>query len=266
MSQPAPTGLTALHRALLALLIGGLALIGGGLVLLFVPGVGRGLPVALLGGGLAALGADVLLGGDLRTGIEPRTFSARGEVARGRLVADCGLADLVVRPGPLDRIASVAFGPLGRPAFDEANGVATLQLASPRLQPNVSRWRADLAPNLLWEVVVNSSLGHADLDLRDLRLEHVTAYTSLGRVRIVCPERGHVEMDLRTAAGEIEIVLPPEVGAAIEVQIGALGAVTVNNKRLLAPDQRRYLTADVETAAARATIRIEAAAGNVILT
>jgi hypothetical protein len=265
MSQPALTGSTALRRALLALLIGGLVMIVAGLVLLFVPGVGSGLSVALLGGGLALLGADVLLGGDLKTGLEPRIFNARGEVARGRLIARCGLSDLAVSPGPLDRIASIAFGPLGKPAFEEAGGVATIRLASPRLRPNVAHWRADLAPNVLWDVDVRSSLGHVDLDLRDIRLERVTAHTSLGRVRIVCPERGYTEMNLQTTAGEIEIVLPPGVGAAIEVRTGALGSVTVNNKRLLAPDQRRYVTADVDTAAARVRIRIEAAAGDVIL-
>jgi hypothetical protein len=265
MSQPALTGSTALRRAMLALLIGGLALIAAGLVLLFVPTVQSGLPVALLGGGLALLGADALLGGDLKTGLQPRTFNARGEVARGKLIARCGLSDLAVHTGPLDRIASIAFGPLGKPAFDETDGVATFRLASPRLRPNVAAWRADLAPNVLWDVDVRSSLGHVDLDLRDMRLERVTAHTSFGRVRIVCPERGYTGMNLKTMAGEIEIVLPPGVGAAIEVRTGALGAVTVNNKRLLAPDQRRFVTADVDTAAARMIIRVEAAAGDVIL-
>jgi predicted membrane protein len=88
----------------------------------------------------------------------------------------------------------------------------------------------------------------------------------MGRLRVICPETlGHTEIELKTTLGTIEVIIPEGVGAQVTVSHGSLGTVRQKNERLLAPGQRRYVTADFESAAAQVDIRIEAASGDVVL-
>ncbi len=241
-----------------------LALIAAGLALAFMP-PGPIPPGVVFGAGLIALGLNMLLGGDVIAGPEPRAFTARGQVVRGRLEVAAGLSDLSVDDGGSDRIAAIRFGPFGQPAFTAEGGMAHLGLKNPPLRPNIARWEARLADNVLWDIDARSSLGELRLDLSRLRLETVRARTILGRIHVACPQRGYARIDLKTAAGAIEVSVPPEVGATIRVRHGALGTVTVSNKRLLAPAPLHYVTPDYETAAAQVEIDVQAAAGEVIL-
>jgi hypothetical protein len=243
----------------------GVGLIAAGLVMLVVPGAGRLLAGALIGVGLAALGVNMILGGELVAGPEPRGFSARGDVARGYLDVAAGLCDLLVRTGPSNRIAAVRYGPVGRPEFTVEGGVARLRLASQPLRPNITRWEGNLADNILWDVQARSSLGHLRLDLREMRLQNVTAHTSLGAIRVVCPLRGFVTMELSSFAGDVEVIVPVGVGARVTVEPGPLATFTLKNERLLAEGQRRYATPSYETAESQVEIAIRCTAGDIVV-
>ncbi len=220
----------------------------------------------LLGGGFVAFGLNALIGGELIAGPEPRPFTARGAVVRGHLEARTGLCDLSVGVCGNDRIAAVQYGPLGKPGFEVRDGVAHLRLVQAAFQPNVTSWRADLASNVLWDIEADSFWGDLSLDLGNLRLEEVKAKTTLGYLDIACPTRGYTRMSVRSALGEIEIKIPPQVGAKLVIKRGSLATVAIQNERLQPVRRNRYATADFETASAQVEIQVESAAGDIVLT
>ena len=242
-----------------------LALIITGLVLWLSPGMAFMPPGILVGSGIVVLGLNLLIGGELIVGAAPRGFTARGQVVRGMLHVKAGLADLAISAGANDRIAAVRYGPMGKPGFSVEGGTAYLYLKNAFLRPNISRWQAGLATNVLWDVNARSSLGNLRLDLRSLRLEQVTAHTTLGQMLVACPARGYVRMALSTGVGEISVTIPPDVGAQVVLDRGALTTLEIKNKRLLIDDQHRYATPDYETAAAQVELHIRSAAGDIIL-
>ncbi|MBN1430219.1 MAG: hypothetical protein JXB07_17755 [Anaerolineae bacterium] len=219
----------------------------------------------LIGGSFVVLGLNTLMGGDLIAGPEPRSFTARGAVVRGRLEARTGLCDLVVGKCGSDRVATTHYGPLGKPGFEVRDGVAYLRLAQAAFQPNVTRWQADLATNVLWDVEARSFIGEMLLDLSDLRLEEVIAGTTLGYIHVTCPTRGYVRMSLTSVCGEIEIKVPPQVGVKIVIKPGALATVINRNERITLVKRNRYATPDFDTASGQVEMHIRVAAGDVIL-
>lgn len=251
----------------IALFWAGLTLTLLGVVMLIVPSLRVISHELVLGAGLAALGLNILLGGDIVAGRAPRTYTARGQVVRGRVEIDAGLADVLLDAGSGDRVATVTFGPRGRPKISVEEGVAAIRLAGTRFPPNITRWQANLAGNVLWDLDAQSTLGNLTLDLSKLRLDRVSARTTLGKLTVVCPvTRGCTELHLKTGLGSVEIIIPEAVGASVTVKQGAFGMVQQKNERLLAPGQRRYVTTDYETATAQVEIHVEAAAGDVTLT
>ncbi|MBN1119642.1 MAG: hypothetical protein JXJ17_01065 [Anaerolineae bacterium] len=254
----------ALNRLILQIVAYiGIALILGGVILLYVPDQVFMPPGALIGFGLAALGINIVLGGDLVIGPTPRTFSAKGQVVRGYLDVSAGPADLDINGGTKSRIASVTHGPLGKPNFVVEEGIARLRLHNNVLIPNITQWRANLASNILWDIYARSSLGELMLDLTQLRLEKVIAATSWGHLQIICPKRGYAQIDLKTTAGLIEVTIPDGVGAHVTIESGTLANIDIQNERLLAEDQQTFTSLDFETAAATVEIRIKADAGDV---
>jgi hypothetical protein len=221
--------------------------------------------VMLVGGSFAIFGFNALIGGEIVAGPEPRSFSARGAVARGRLEARTGLCDLAIGTCGSDRIAATQYGPLGKPGFEVRDGVAYLRLAQTAFQPNVTAWRADLASNVLWDIEARSFLGELELDLSDLRLEEVVVRTGAGYLRVTCPTRGYTRMSLASGIGEIEVKIPSQVGVKLAIKRGALATVTINNERIQTIKRNRYATDDFETAAAQAEIHVNISAGDVIL-
>jgi hypothetical protein len=242
-----------------------LVLILAGLLLYLLPVLAIVPADILMGGGIVLLGANILMGGDIIVGPEPRRFSARGQVVRGVFRAGVGLSDLLVGAGPNDRIAVIRSGPLGSPFFRVEEGVAYLQVGRPPLEPNLARWQAGLATNMLWDIEARSSLGHLRLNLYQLRLETVRASTSMGSLHVICPGRGFTEITLQTAIGQVTVTLPPDVEADVQVDEGTLARVLVRNDRLIAQGGGRYTTPPVEQAAARVAIRVRTAAGDVLL-
>lgn len=241
----------------------GLILIAAGLALLMLAPTPSPAPL-IIGGGVTALGLGVLFGGELVLGPSPRLFTARGQVVRGDLIVQAGLCDLTISEGLDDRVVTVRFGPFGKPYFHAESGAATLRLIN-GLRPNLASWEVGLAGNVLWDVDLRSTLGDLMLDLGSLRLEHVTAYTALGRLCVRGPLRGYVQMRLGSVAGVIEVNIPPQVAAQVTLHTGALASVTVHNGRLQEVDPHCYRTEDYGSAAHQIDLHVECAAGEVLI-
>ncbi len=218
-----------------------------------------------LGGGMVLLGLNTLLAGDLVTGPGARPFSVRGPVVRGHMEASTGLSDLNIGMCGPDRIASLAYGPIGKPGFEMVEGVAWVRLKSPVFPPSLAQWRADLAGNVLWDIETQSWLGSLNLDLGNLRLEKVTARTTLGRVKITCPTRGYAEIWIKAELGDVELVVPPQTGIKLTIKRGRLASLAVRNPRLTQYRPDRYGTQDYELAGAQAEVIVETWAGDIVV-
>jgi hypothetical protein len=252
--------ITLLRRAAQVLWWSGLALLAAGLALLLLR---VRFPIGILFGlGSIAVGANALLGGEIITGPEPRSFTARGPVVRGQVEVKAGLSSFTLGTCGSDRIATMRYGPFGEPNFDVREGIAYLQFTNSWRYPNFTRWQADLANNVLWAVEARCGLGDLELDLGDLRIDHLYARTTLGHLTVLCPHRGYAEMHLQTGLGQIEVHIPPEVGARLTVKRGPLSTLAIQNDRLLMLDREHYATSDFDTAPAQVEVYAETSAGD----
>lgn len=215
-----------------------------------------------LGIGLALLGVNILLNGELIVGPEPRPFSARGSVVRGHLIARTGLCDLRVAACGPERIAGIVYGPFGKPGFEVVEGVAEVRLLS-TFPPAITRWQSDLAGNVLWDARIRSFLGDLLLDLNQLRFEMLTARTTLGRLSVALPRRGYARMSLASGLGEVEVFIPAETGVKIVVKHGALATIRVKDPRLVEVRPSHYATPDFDAAQTQIELLIETWAGDV---
>lgn len=219
----------------------------------------------ITGVGMALVGANILFGGDFIVGPEARTFSARGDVARGDVVIDAGLADITLSKGSIEKIATVRCGPIGKPHFDVEHGVAKLTVKSPKFWSNIARWQARLATNVLWDVNVTSTLGHIYLDLSGLRLEKVEISTTRGQIYATCPDRGYVNMHLEAQQGNIEMHIPPGTGASVALDLAATCQLSIMNERLRETPDGYLVTGDYDTAGSQVNISVRALQGTVII-
>ena len=238
--------------------LGALGIVGGAAAAL--AGLAMPVPLMIIGGGLVALGLNGLIAGDWLVGPPPRPFTARGEVVRGVVEIHAGWSDAVVSDGPIDRIASVVYGPFGKPDFTFEEGIAYLRLR--RTLP-LSRWQADLAGNVLWDVRARSTVGDLTLDLTRLRIEEVRARCGAGRLAVRCPSRGFVRLVLHTTLGQIEVIVPPEVGVRLRVKATRLAAVRVSAPGLYPAGDGSYATEGYEAAAAAVDVMVSTSAGEI---
>jgi hypothetical protein len=229
--------------AVLLVVVGGLAKAFGWL----------DLPLGVwIGGSLIALGLNVLVGGDVVVAPHARPFSARAQVSRAVLDIVAEVADVEVRASDdYERLATVRVGPGAGPDFKVANGVAHLRLASklPWL-PGASNWQASLATNVLWDVTAHSVLGHLDVDLSHVRVDRASLKSSLGGVRVTCPRRGQPQLRLETLLGDLEVVVPREVGARVRVERGGLAHVNLDSAHFEQLDATTFATHNLESARA----------------
>jgi len=240
--------------------LGALATVGG--IAAGLAGLAMPAPLIIVGAGLALLGLNGLVAGDWLVGPPPKPFTARGQVVRGVVEIHAGWSDVAVGDGPIDRIASVTYGPFGKPDFAFEEGVAHLRLR--RMLP-FSRWQADLAGNVLWDVRARSTVGDLMLDLSKLRIEEVRARCGAGRLTVRCPSRGFARLALHTTLGQIEVIIPPEVGIRLRVQATRLAAIRIGAPGLYPTGDGSYATDGYEAAAAAVDVMVSASAGEVIV-
>jgi hypothetical protein len=225
-----------------------------------------GLPLSVwVGGALLALGLNMLVGGDLVVAARDKPFSTRAKVSRAVLEVSSGLSDVQVRSSnSFERLASVRAGSGANPAFEVVDGVARLRIA-PRLRwlSGAGTWRAMLATNVLWDVSATSALGHLDFDLSDVRVDRVSVKSDLGSARVTCPRRGRPVLELETSTGDLDVILPPGVGARVRLKLGRLANVDLDGGDFERLDAHTLVTRNVEEADTVAEIALRVWAGEV---
>lgn len=201
-----------------------------------------------LGGGLLALGLNILLGGDVVVASREKPFTARAQVSRAELSLASGLSDVRVRASRnFERLASVRAGSGVLSKLDVVDGVARLRVTSPlSWMSGVGEWRISLATNVLWDVKAHSTLGSLELDLQDVRVDRVSAKSDLGGVRVICPRRGRPSLELETTLGDLDVVLPGNVGARVRVKRGRLAGLELDDATFEQLNPNTYVTRNLD--------------------
>lgn len=220
-----------------------------------------------LGAGILTLALNVAVAGDLVVAPKEKPFSARGQVSRAVLDISAGFSDVNVQASlDYQRLASIRVDPGTKPDFDVVDGVAHLSLVHKRpWLPTPSVWRAELATNVLWDVMLNGALGHMQVDLRGIRADRVRVTNRIGNARVICPRRGAIQLEVETLLGNVEISVPPDAGARVKIERGTFARVELDTERFVPVDDQTYATKNIDTAQAISHITLRTRAGDVRL-
>jgi hypothetical protein len=201
-------------RATRGLLLWSLALTALGIVLLLnnfllLSGFNAGALWPLL---LVVIGGVILLRGDIVPSDEARSFGiTRGSVESAAL--EVSAAEIDVHVYALEREGRLIAGQYAansRPSLEVDRDHANLKMdraATPWL--SFADWRVALAQDLPWSVFVTTHLGQAQLDLSGLIIQRAVIATGFGDIRLVCPEEALEPLVVRSALGNIHIIVPP---------------------------------------------------------
>ena len=156
--------------------------------------------------------------------------------------------------------------------FDVRNGRAELQLqAGPQSTPlwspgDESRtlWDIRLTPRIPLELEIDTGVGRAEIDLRDLKVTRFDLKAGVGQVTVTCPaDAGVTQGTIKAGVGEITVRLPDGVGARIQVSRG-LGSIRADGRRFDRSGDE-YTTGDYRSGANRIELEISAGIGGVVL-
>jgi hypothetical protein len=182
---------------------------------------------------LVALGAWILIRGDLGTRAA-RTFGiTRGSVQSATLEVSAGEVDVILGGDAREgRLVEGQYARASRPSLDVEDTHAHLQFQrghTPWL--SFSDWQLRLAQDLPWEVLISTSLGQVNADLGGLIVQGATIATGIGDVRVVCPAEAFEPVKVRSAAGDIHVIVPEGQAARVFVTASRLFRVRVNETR-----------------------------------
>jgi len=126
--------------------------------------------------------------------------------------------------------------------------------------PLGERWELGLTPRVPIHLTVTSGAGDMQLDLTDLQVTDLELKGGAGRTSIRLPQAARwTSGSIAAGVGEIEIIVPPELGIHMRISKG-LGAVRVQNPRM-ASEGEYYWTDGWDTAENRADLTIQAGVG-----
>ncbi len=239
-------------RATRGLLLWSLALTALGIVLLLnnfllLSGFNAGALWPLL---LVVVGGVILLRGDIVPSDEARSFGiTRGAVEAAALEVSAAEIDVQVyalqREG---RLIAGQYAANSRPALDVQETHANLKMdraATPWL--SFADWRVALALDLPWSLFVTTSLGQVNLDLAGLVIQRAVIATGFGDVRLVCPEEALEPIYVRSALGNIHIIVPPDCNVLVRAAGSPLFRVHADESRFETQGTGFYLARDAET-------------------
>jgi hypothetical protein len=186
------------------------------------------LPLLLVGAG-----AWLLIRGDLGTR-SARSFGiTRGSVESALLEISAGAADVILGGGSREeRLIEGQFARASRPDLQVDGVHAHLKFNRSRTPWfSFADWQMRLASDLPWHVLATTSLGQVNADLGGLIVEGATIATGLGDIRFVCPAEAFSALALRSAAGDIHVVVPPGQAARVHVTASRAFGVRVDETR-----------------------------------
>lgn len=132
--------------------------------------------------------------------------------------------------------------------------------------PFTSSWGADrgwdlrLTSQVPMNLTVNTGVGEAHLELRQMQLTGLTVSTGVGKTTITLPAKGQFSVQVSGGVGETIIQIPSEVAARIRVD-GGLGDVRVDGT--FAQEDRVYTSANYATAKDRVDIQVSGGVGRI---
>lgn len=132
----------------------------------------------------------------------------------------------------------------------------------PFVGPSRGAWRFQLTQQIPLSLVVETGASSLDLDLRDVRAEHVELKTGASSSNVVMPARGASRLEVESGAASINIRIPEGTQARIRVK-GGMSATSVDTSRFPRLDSGVYESAGYETATDRAELVIESGMGSV---
>jgi len=258
-------------RATRGLLIGSLALIALGIVLLLNNfllltnfNVGAFAPLILV-----ILGAIILLRGDLLAGGEARTFGiTRGSVERATLDISAGEIDVSAQPLQREgRLIAGQYALNSRPALDVQENNATLimhRAATPFL--SFADWSMNLAHDLPWTIYVTTHLGQANFDLTGLIVQKAVIATGFGDIRLTAPQEAFEPLILKSALGNIHVIVPTGVNARVTISPSRFFQVRVDENRFRREGTSNvYVARDVDPQRAPIDIYVSGTFGDAYL-
>lgn len=198
--------------------------------------------------------------------VQPGTDSPRavplGEVQRIR-------ANISQTAGNL----SIRAANAGENAVRITEGRANVRYSSEsnvgQLEIDSSGWSAgnmalELTPRVPFELAVDVTGGSADpIDLRNVSLANLQLSATGGNAKVRLPGQGAFDVTIDNIAGNVDITVPSSLAARIEVD-DSFGNIDVD-ARFRAQDNGYITDGYSENADNRATIRVDAAGGNVTI-
>jgi hypothetical protein len=173
---------------------------------------------------LVAAGAWLLIRGDVGTRAARSFGITRGSVEAATLEVSAGEVDVIIgRAEREGRLVEGQFAQSSRPTLDVTGVDAHLRFdraATP--WTSFADWQVRLADDLPWRVFISTSLGQVNADLSGLIVQGGEIATGVGDVRVVCPSEAFAPLLLRSAAGDVHVVVPPGQAARVHVREGRL--------------------------------------------
>lgn len=238
-------------RATRGLLLWSLALTALGVVLLLnnfllLSGFNAGALWPLL---LVIIGGVILLRGDFVPSDEARSFGiTRGSVESASMEVSAAEIDVSIyaleREG---RLIAGQYAAGSRPSLEVDRDHAVLKMdrsATPWL--SFADWRVALATDLPWDVFATTSLGQVQLDLSGLIVQRAVVGTGFGDIRLVCPEEALEPMSLRSALGNIHVIVPPGYRAMVRASGSRMFRVHADENRYDVQADGAYVARDAD--------------------
>lgn len=200
---------------------------------------------------LVLAGLMVLLRGDIALSWQAHSFGiTRGSVQSATLEIESGEIDVQIRalrkPG---RLIAGQYTARSRPSLAVRNNHATLQLQRGQTWwPSLADWDLGLTSDLPWSMLVSSSLGNLDIDLRGMPLDRALIASGMGTVSVICPDRASGPLSFRATFGDVRIAVPEDVRAHIIVKAGPFARVRIDPRRYETLARDRYLTREGDAA------------------
>ena len=207
---------------------------------------------------LVIIGGVILLRGDFVPSDEARSFGiTRGSVESAALEISAGEIDVQVyalqREG---RLIAGQYAASSRPSLDVQETHANLKMdraATPWL--SFADWRVGLTRDLPWSLFATTHLGQVQLDLSGLIVQRAVIATGFGDVRLVCPDEAFEPIYVRSALGNIHVIVPPGDRVLVRTGKSRIFRVHVDQARFEAQENGVYLARDAD--AARSLIEID---------
>ncbi len=164
------------------------------------------------------------------------------------------------------KLISGQYAANSRPSLEVQENHANLKMdraATPWL--SFADWNTALARDVPWSLFVTTHLGQAQVDLSGLVMQRAVIASGFGDIRLVCPEEAFEPLYVRSALGNIHVIVPP--GLRVEVRASGARTFRVHSDpaRFEAQGNGVYLARNAEHARALIEIDIRGTFGDAYL-